>query len=39
MKTETLYVSFFTVLVTQSCPILCDSIDRSLPGSSARGVF
>ena len=26
-------------LVAQSCPILCDSMDCSLPGSSARGIF
>ena len=27
------------VLVTQSCLILCDSIDCSLPGSSVHGVL
>ena len=25
--------------VTQSCPILCDPMDCSLPGSSAHGIF
>ena len=25
--------------VTQSCPTLCDSVDRSLPGSSVRGIL
>ena len=23
----------------QSCPTLCDSVDRSLPGSSVRGIL
>ena len=27
------------VLVTQLCPALCDPVDRSLPGSSAHGIF
>ena len=27
------------VLVSQSCPILCDPMDYSLPGSSVHGVF
>ena len=27
------------VLVTQSCLILCDSMDCSLPGSSVHGIF
>ena len=27
------------VLVTQSCPTLCDTMDCSLPGFSVRGVF
>ena len=26
------------VLVSQSCPILCDPMDYSLPGSSVHGV-
>ena len=26
------------VLVTQSCPTLCDSMDSSLPGSSVCGI-
>ena len=27
------------VLVTQSCPTLCDPMDYSLPGSSVHGIF
>ena len=27
------------VLVTQSCPILCDPMDCSLPGSSVHGIL
>ena len=27
------------VLVTQSCPTLCNPMDCSLPGSSVRGIF
>ena len=27
------------VLVTHSCPILCDPMDCSLPGSSVRGIL
>ena len=27
------------VLVTQSCPTLCDSVDCSLPGSSVHGIL
>ena len=27
------------VLVTQSCPTLCDTMDYSLPGSSVRGIL
>ena len=27
------------VLVTQSCPTLCDSEDDSLPGSSVHGIL
>ena len=27
------------VLVTQSCPTLCDPRDCSLPGSSVHGIF
>ena len=27
------------VLVTQSCPTLCDPMDCSLPGSSVHGIF
>ena len=27
------------VLVTQSCPTLCDSTDCSPPGSSVQGIF
>ena len=33
------YVTFTTiVLVAQSCPILCDPMDCSLPGSSVYGI-
>ena len=28
-----------SVLVIQSCPILCDPMDYSLPGSSVHGIF
>ena len=27
------------VLVTQSCPILCDAVDCSPPGSSVHGIL
>ena len=27
------------LLVTQSCPTLCDPMDRSPPGSSVRGIL
>ena len=27
------------MLVTQSCPILCNPMDCSLPGSSVHGIF
>ena len=27
------------VLVTQLCPILCDTMDCNLPGSSGHGIF
>ena len=30
---------FFTVLVSQSCLILCDPMDYSPPGSSVHGIF
>ena len=30
---------FFTVLVAQSCLILCDPMDHSPPGSSVHGIF
>ena len=30
---------WFVCLVAQSCPTLCDSMDCSLPGSSAHGIF
>ena len=26
-------------VVTQSCPTLCDAMDRSPPGSSVHGIF
>ena len=31
--------SHVLVLVAQSCPTLCDSMDCSLPGSSVHGIF
>ena len=31
------YLSLF--LVTKPCPVLCDTMDCSLPGSSAYGIF
>ena len=30
---------FVKVLVTQSCPTLCDSVDCSPPGSSVHGIL
>ena len=30
---------FGVIPVTQSCPILCNAMDCSLPGSSVHGVF
>ena len=30
---------FVVVLVAQSCPTLCDSMDYSSPGSSVHGIF
>ena len=27
------------VLAAQSCPVLCDPMDRSLPGSSVHGIL
>ena len=32
-------LGYVEVLVTQSCPILCDPIDYSLPGSSVHGII
>ena len=34
-----LYIRKVEVLVTQSCPALCDPMDCSLPGSSVLGDF
>ena len=31
-------INKITVLVTQSCPTLCDPMDCSLPGSSVLGI-
>ena len=31
--------SYLKVLVTQSCPTLCDPMDCGLPGSSVHGIF
>ena len=35
------FISFLAVkvLVTQSCPTLCDTMDCSLPGSSVHGIL
>ena len=33
------YTTKMHVLVTQLCPILCDTMDCNLPGSSGRGIF
>ena len=32
-------ISAFEVLVVQLCPILCDPMDYSLPGSSVHGIL
>ena len=32
-------LAFGRVLVAQSCLILCDPMDYSLPGSSVHGIF
>ena len=37
--TEQLSLSHLGVLVTQSCPTLCDPMDCSLPGSSVPGIL
>ena len=34
-----IFLSQVKVLVTQSCPTLCDPMDCSPPGSSAHGIF
>ena len=34
-----IFLSYVKVLVAQSCPILCDLIDCSLPGSSAHEIL
>ena len=34
----TLYINYMCVLVSQSCPTICDPIDCSLPGSSIHGI-
>ena len=34
-----LYLGKVKVLVTQSCPALCDLMDCSLPGSSVLGIL
>ena len=33
------HLSFLKVLVTQSCPTLCDPMDCSPPGSSVHGIL
>ena len=33
------YFSLYFLLVSQSCPTLCDPIDSSLPGSSVHGIL
>ena len=32
-------LGFFVVLVTKSCPTLCDPVDCSPPGSSVHGLL
>ena len=34
-----LFQKVFSVLVTQSCPTLCDPMDCSLPGFSVHGIL
>ena len=34
-----MYNGILKVLVAQSCPTLCNSMDRSLPGSSVHGIL
>ena len=34
-----LFYTYVLCLVAQSCPILCDSMDCSLPGSSVHGIL
>ena len=34
-----IFLSYVKVLVAQSCPILCDLLDYSLPGSSAHEIL
>ena len=36
---STLRISFHLCEVAQSCLILCDSMDYSLPGSFVHGIF
>ena len=44
-STENIFLLFFSTMyeskseVAQSCPILCDPMDCSLPGSSIHGIF
>ena len=38
-KSRINFFFFFACLVTQSCPILCDPMDCSLPDSSVHGSF
>ena len=33
------YLSVGVVLVSQSCPTLCDPMDSNLPGSSVHGIL
>ena len=37
-KSKESYILHMVVLVTQSCPTLCDPMDCSLPGSSVHGI-
>ena len=36
---STSYLFYYIVKVAQSCPILCDPMDCSLPGSSVHGIL
>ena len=39
VNTEIRLIIFFAAQVLQSCPVVCDSMDCSPPGSSVRGIL